>query len=133
MPKFKICDRCGKSRVIWKNHKGERFCKQCWGAQTPVKQPNITSKKRLPPRSSKMITSLKEYSILRKKFLEEHSMCQAHLVDCLQYSSEVHHKKGRGIYLLDTSTWLAVCRNCHSYIETHPEFAKLYGYSTNRL
>jgi predicted HNH restriction endonuclease len=48
-------------------------------------------------------------------------------------ATDVHHKKGRGKYHLDTSTWLPVCRNCHEWIETHPEDAKELGYSETRI
>ena len=43
-----------------------------------------------------------------------------------------YSKKGRGKYLLDTSTWLSVCRNCHNWIETHPEDAKELGFSISK-
>jgi len=40
----------------------------------------------------------------------------AQLENCAGIVSDVHHKKGRGIYYLDTDTWIAVCRNCHDII-----------------
>jgi hypothetical protein len=30
-------------------------------------------------------------------------------------------------------TWLAVCRNCHTFIEENPEAAKEMGFSESRL
>lgn len=52
---------------------------------------------------------------------------------CCYTSVDVHHKRGRGKYLLDESTWLPVCRGCHNKIETHPNWAKENGYSESRL
>lgn len=134
MQKLKKCFKCGDLKVIWKNHEGNRYCKNCWCAIN-VKQSNLTSKvkKRLPSRSLKRKVQDVEYSKLRKQFLLDYPMCQAHLPGCLQVSSEVHHKKGRGKYYLDVSTWIALCHNCHVFIELHPDFAKEHNYSQKRL
>ena len=69
-----------------------------------------------------------------KQFLEDHPTCQAHLADCGAFSSQVHHKAGRtGKLYLDITKWLAVCHNCHVWIEQHPLEAKEMGFSLNRL
>lgn len=82
--------------------------------------------------SSKMSKLNSEYSKLRKKFLDDKPMCEAHVFKCTLKSTDVHHKKGRGKYHLDTSTWLSLCRNCHNWIENNPENAKELGFSENR-
>jgi len=74
-----------------------------------------------------------EYSKLRKQFLEQYPVCQAKIFNCTTSSSDVHHTKGRGKYLNDTSTWLSVCRNCHNWIEENPNEAKQLGFSKSRL
>lgn len=71
------------------------------------------------------------YSVLRKNFLKNHSVCQ--VKDCEHQSTDVHHKKGRGEYYLDETTFLAVCRSHHIAIERAPVWAKEQGYSLNRL
>jgi hypothetical protein len=73
-----------------------------------------------------------QYTKLRKEFLLKRPMCQAKLHHCSLKSTDVHHMKGRGKYHLDTSTWLSVCRNCHNWIEVHPEEAKELGFSHSR-
>lgn len=83
--------------------------------------------------SSKLAKENNAYSKQRKSFLEEHPMCQAKLHRCTLKSSEVHHKKGRGKYFLDESTWLSVCRNCHDYIENNPEDALELGFTITRI
>lgn len=45
---------------------------------------------------------------------------------------EIHHKRGRGPYLNDTSTFLGVCSKCHGYIESHPKWAKEEGLSERK-
>ena len=83
--------------------------------------------------SNKMARLQRDYSKLRKTWLAGHPMCQAKIHKCTLKSTDVHHKKGRGKYLLDESTWLSVCRNCHTWIETHPEEAKELGFSISRI
>ena len=73
------------------------------------------------------------YSKQRKEYLSNNPMCHAKIYKCTKVATDVHHKKGRGKYHLDTSTWLPVCRNCHEWIETHPEDAKELGYSEIRI
>lgn len=60
-------------------------------------------------------------------------MCQAKLIGCSGEATDVHHKAGRGENLLKISTWIAVCRSCHTYIETNPAEAKEMGLSMSRL
>ena len=74
-----------------------------------------------------------EYGRKRKAFLALFSTCQANLVDCTGQATEVHHKAGRGSNHNKIGTWLAVCRNCHKFIEEHPEDAKHLGLSKSRL
>lgn len=129
-PKKKICDGCGEPRFIWKNSEGKRFCKMCWSAHL------LSTKKQrsLPSRSPKKTKEDSRYSNLRKEFLLEKSMCEAHISGiCSSYSTDVHHKKGRGKHYLDVSTWLSVCRSCHNWIETNPKQAKQLGFSETRL
>lgn len=73
----------------------------------------------------------RKYFKLRTIFLNKHSACE--FKDCQHYSTDVHHKRGRGIYYLDCSTWMAVCRNHHTWIETHPKESYELGYSELRL
>ena len=83
--------------------------------------------------SKKLAQEQRKYSKLRKTWLAEHPMCQAKINKCTLKSTDVHHKKGRGKYLLDVSTWLSVCRPCHNYIEEHPEEAIELGFSEKRI
>jgi hypothetical protein len=83
--------------------------------------------------SKKLEQQQKEYSKLRKTWLTNHPMCQAKIYNCTLKSTDVHHKKGRGKYLLDTNTWLSVCRSCHTWIELNPEDSKDLGFSISKI
>lgn len=62
-------------------------------------------------------------------------MCQAHITGiCTHHSTDVHHKAGRaGELYLNEEFWLAVCRACHMWIETHPKEAREKGFSVSKI
>lgn len=128
--KKKLCNNCNTEQFIWKNDKGSRYCKSCWYKSKEDSKP--LKRKPINPKSKKMQTIDLAYSKLRKRFLEEKPMCEAALPGCNHQSTDVHHKKGRGIHHLSTSTWLSVCRQCHMYIEEHPKEAIELGFSEKR-
>ena len=70
---------------------------------------------------------------LRDAFLFIKPNCEAKLMGCTGKSSDIHHMRGRGEYMLKIGTWLSVCRSCHTYIELHPVEAKELGFSKSRL
>tara|TARA_B100000963_G_C22515142_1_gene620273 strand:+ start:441 stop:713 length:273 start_codon:yes stop_codon:yes gene_type:complete len=83
--------------------------------------------------SKKMSKINSEYSKLRKEFLQNHPICHAKIYKCSLHATDVHHKKGRGIYHLDVNTWLPVCRSCHMWIEVHPLEASELGFSESKI
>lgn len=91
----------------------------------------------------------KLYRRLRRKFLRERRWCEVGLcrelllagggvkpeevrADWVARATSVHHVRGRGRFLLDTKTWLAVCEPCHRYIHDHPAWARERGYLQGR-
>jgi hypothetical protein len=129
--KKKLCNNCNTEQFIWKNDKGSKYCKYCWYKS---KEPSTKPLQRKPinKKSKKMQVIDQAYTKLRKPFMEANPMCQAALHCCSGSSTDVHHKKKRGEYHLVVSTWLSVCRNCHNWIEEHPEEAIELGYSLKR-
>jgi len=124
--KLKKCAGCNELKHIWKSHGKEKYCKDCWYTMEKPKSISPVSKKRRG--------EMDEYSKKRIAFLALYTQCQANLSGCTGKSTDVHHKKGRvGDDYLNMSTWLATCRTCHSWIETHPEEAKTLGLSESRL
>ena len=81
--------------------------------------------------SKKRAKQMRDYSIVRLEYLDSHPVCEV----CGQaHASEIHHQAGKvGERLTDKKHFLAVCRQCHFDIETHPDWAKKKGYSISRL
>ena len=125
--KLKKCAGCEKEKHIWKSHGKEKYCKECWYT--------IDKPKSISPVSKKRQVEMDEYSKKRKAFLALKPQCEAYLVGtCTVTSTDVHHKAGRvGENYLKISTWMAVCRNCHTWIENNPEEAKELGIRESRL
>jgi hypothetical protein len=132
--KEKKCDSCQKFKPIWKSHGKEKYCKSCWSCHSNnTPKPKAVKHYTIPAVSSKKAKLDRVYSNARKKHLELYSSCQAKLPGCGLTATDIHHKKGRGPYYLDTTTWLSVCRPCHTWIEEHPLDAKSLGFSESRL
>lgn len=91
--------------------------------------------RKLPSKVSEKRKELnEEYFKLVEQFKKDNPECKAKVNEyCTKLTDDPHHSKGRGIYLLDVSTWVPVCRSCHSYIEAHPKEAKEKGWSESRL
>lgn len=94
-----------------------------------------------------------QYMRLRAEFLKEHPYCQFWLMETFEKcrplpelewmyhfqggigcppSTEIHHKKGRGKYLLDTETWMAVSNEAHKAIHADPKTSYAKGYMLPR-
>lgn len=95
----------------------------------PIKK----KKYRIKPVADSSKAELAIYKILEKDFLKDNPICQCNRNGCRRRSTEVHHKKGRGIYLNVVEFFLAVNRICHRWIEDHPKEAKELGLSLSRL
>ena len=84
--------------------------------------------------SQKQASKINQYLKVRDKYLANNPNCEAKIIGCSYEANEVHHKKGRcGNDLIDDSYFLAVCRNCHNWIEGNVMEAKELGFSLNRL
>lgn len=130
--KLKLCAGCQEMKVIWKSHGKEKYCRDCWLRQYPVKSlAKPTAKPN--PISKKMKQTMTVYEKKRTAFLALHRICQASLPGCGVTSTDVHHKAGRGENHNNMDTWLAVCRSCHNWIENNPSKAKTLGFSDSRL
>lgn len=126
--KLKICSVCGKESILWKSN--PKMCKDCVGKAKVIEQGGNGIAQVSEARKDEN----KIYLTLRKVFLENHPKCEGKILGCLNRSTEVHHKRGRvGKNYLDVHTFLALCNNCHRWIETHPDWAKQQGYSLDRL
>ncbi len=132
-PKLGICIDCDNSKQV------PLIAKRCqmhyWKHRAKLKQGK--DGKEYKPKPIKQVSEKRKeenkmYSAKRALFLAENKKCQK--PECRNDSTDVHHKRGRiGSNYLDVSTWLAVCRKCHRWIEDNPKEAKELGLSENRL
>ena len=131
--KLKVCDGCNEERMIWKNHEGRRYCKYCWHS-TNLTYKKVKRQKPIAPRSSKRAKQEREYLKKRSSYLLSSPLCKAKLQNiCTTHATDVHHMQGRiGNLLTDETKFLAVCRACHDWIETHPIEAKEMGFSISK-
>jgi len=124
--KLKKCAGCQIEKVIWKSHGKEKYCKECWY--------KIEKPKSILQISKKRKDEMDKYGKLREGFLIVKPKCEVQLLNCTGASTEVHHKVGRtGDNYLKISTWLAVCRNCHTWITENSKEAIELGFSESRL
>lgn len=95
--------------------------------------PKPKKRYRLKPIGAKRSKALNFYRILRKGHLEKYPVCEAgkvllpHFKGCTQKSTEIHHAKRRGPHLNDTRYFVAICRPCHCFVETHANLARTLG------
>jgi len=137
--KPKECSNCKKITVLWKSN--PKLCKDC---STLLKsQGNISSPKQRSPSLSKVssgkiksvsdkrLLALKEYRVVRDKYLKENPICEVE--GCNSRDVELHHKKPRAYHLCDVSVFMSVCRTCHLRIEASDNWARSKGYKLNHL
>ena len=84
-------------------------------------------RKPIARRSPKMVKLMAQYNKQRTAYLEAHQLCAVCVVEHGRIATEIHHRKGRGRYLLDESTWTPVCRTCHTFIHNNVAWAYQNG------
>ena len=73
------------------------------------------------------------YSKEAKTFREENENCAIRSPRCTGRTEGVHHVRGRGIYLLDKTTWKPACNACNLYVEDNHKWAVDNGHKESRL
>lgn len=92
----------------------------------PIKKPRKPLKRTPLNRvSPKKVPAYREYSRIAREFKVANPTCAC--CKSLQ-TKDVHHMKGRGKYLLDVTTFLPVCRQCHDAIHANPHWARENGW-----
>lgn len=105
-------------------------------AQLKVGKPKAALKRQVKPISKfskKMLEDLKIFRVLKKDYLKDHPICECGRNGCKRKSKDLHHKKGRGIYLNDVRYFLALSRVCHSWVNENPKEAMELGLTVSRL
>lgn len=136
--KFGVCGDCtdGKQRKLI----GGKCNFHYWASKSKLKTATKTKvfktkpaakQKPIKKASVKRSKENREYSRVRKTFLEQNPMCAVYPE---LFATQVHHKKGRiGKLLTDVRFFLAVSDDGHKKIESEPEWAKEQGFSISRL
>jgi len=132
------CKCCGERGTPKNNSTIGYYCEKetCQAEKKKASVKRVNNNFNQQPIRKVSIKLSKEQAVYRGKriiFLAENTNCFAKFNGCFGEATDVHHSRGRGRYLNDTTTWLPLCRSCHNYIETHPKEAKERGYSKNRL
>jgi hypothetical protein len=131
--KLKVCDGCGKERPIWKSSGtgGLKLCKQCWSCHKSGEDTQKPTSSEIPRVSAKRAKKDAEYTKLRQRYLTENPLCVVNVNGCMHNATDIHHifaGSNRDAFYLVQSTFLAVCRNCHSWVHLNPEKARILGY-----
>jgi hypothetical protein len=131
--KKKYCSGCDSEQYIWKNDRGVKYCKSCWSCH---KSKDTTQKPKTTPLSSKLKQKSdkqkaidKAYTLMRKVYMTQNPLCNIKIPGiCTGLSCDVHHMEGRGIQTLVQATWVATCRECHSWCHLNPLEARELGF-----
>ena len=99
-------------------------CKVC-RVITEVKKPT-----KIRRQSKRLEAKTRVYNRLRIELLKMNPRCAVypHL-----RATEIHHSRGRNIYLNDVSTWVAVSHEGHQRIEMNPNWSRENGFTKSRL
>ena len=128
IPKKKVCSGCNTEQYIWKRHLGQPFCKSCWSCHESKDKPKTKVPSKLKQKSDKQKAIDKAYTLMRKEYLTKHPMCEIKLPGCNGQACDIHHTAYRGINTLTQATWLAACRECHSWVHLEPKLARKLGF-----
>jgi len=126
--KKKVCSACNTEQYIWKRHLGQPFCKSCWSCHESKDKPKTKVPSKLKQKSDKQKAIDKAYTLMRKEYLTKHPMCEIKLPGCNGQACDIHHTAYRGINTLAQATWLAACRECHSWVHLEPKLARKLGF-----
>jgi len=65
-----------------------------------------------------------------KRILDERMVCEARILGCTFAPTDVHEimTRARGGSIIDDDNVLALCRSCHNFITTEPEWALETGF-----
>lgn len=88
---------------------------------------------RIQPYSKKRLEINKQYDPAARAFRKKNQKCAINSPNCTGKTEGVHHKRGRGKYLMDQSTWLPACNPCNHYVEHHHQWAVDNGFKESRL
>jgi hypothetical protein len=139
--KLKECSECKEMTYLWKAN--PKLCKKCAmkissskplksKSDTPTHKTTKSPAYRIKSVSDKKLAELKEYRIVRDRYLKNNPICE--YPNCTSREVELHHRAGRsGKLLCDDTYFCSLCRAHHRFVEDNPIQAKELGLSVSRL
>lgn len=109
------------------------YCKREHDSLNPKKVKLQKARSPIKKQSDKTKAALQLYRKMRIEYLKQNPECEVGLSICTHKATEIHHMGGRGKELLVIHNWLAICRNCHTYITENSKEAIQKGFSISRL
>jgi hypothetical protein len=100
------------------------------GCRRETKQKKVY---KIKPVSDKRKVDEMVYRLLRKVFLNKKTLCEIKAPGCTCVATVVHHTRGRVLYYLTVSTWMASCSHCNLYIEQNDKWARGLGYLKSKF
>lgn len=73
------------------------------------------------------------YNARARIFRNNNPVCVINSPVCTKYTEGVHHRKGRGKYLMDERFWMPACNRCNGYIEDHSLWAQENGFKESKF
>ena len=84
--------------------------------------------------SKKRAAEYREYSKVKREYMEEKPYCEAMWMCPGLLATELHHISGKeGKKLTEKSNLMSVCRLCHERIHSHDAEAREKGFLKSRL
>ena len=83
--------------------------------------------------STKRLAQMSERKKLREHQLSQRPLCEAQIdAICGRRATDVHeiiNRSQRSTSWLEPALFVSLCRHCHSYVTTHPLWARKHGLS----
>lgn len=137
--KLKTCSNCNELTVLWKS--SPKLCKDCYyklkskgEIKTSKSLSSVKSKVsagKIKSISDKRLLALKEYRVVRDKYLKDNPICE--FQGCNSTDVDLHHKKPRAYHLCDVSVFMSVCRFHHNFIHDNDAKSRELGYLISGL
>lgn len=124
--KLKKCKTCGKDKYLFSHGN----CLECYKL-SKVKDVKPKPKKPIAKFSQKHLERLKEYRIVRDKYLKENPICKR----CgSKRNLTLHHIQDRlGDNLTDVNNFMTLCLPCHQWVSDETNEAIKQGFAKSRL
>lgn len=99
------------------NTEGCASCNAAARKSAKIKIKVVTPVKKV---TQKRADELSKYPGLKKQYMSVYPNCELKFLECTGRSTEIHHCSLSAKNFLNIDTWVAVCSNCHRFLESMP-------------